>query len=320
MDWKPFYSFPPSVGSVLEAALVDVDDRGDRVVVAAIPMPWDGNCLFGFNLDATIRWKLDMSDTMQWPDAGALNAWQARGFVVVKANGKPGDEFIAAAGDSAFYAARVSLVDAGTGAIGPTFWHPGQLTGMKVIADFFGEGHPAIFAWGLNNKLDGFGDDPVRPYVPEVGEEAPVTEFNIVPVAMILDPRSLDGTAPPKAPQLPHNKADGAPAAYAFVDVPATSHATYVDPTSGVRRDPEHGMISRIEGVMPVQCPDQGEGPCLQVKIDRSNSPSGALVVVNRTLTALSVKRAGPAEVGIDDSWWLARWRTVLVRRPFSSD
>jgi len=311
MEWKEFYSFPPSVRSVLDAALVDVDGDGDRVVVAAVPVPWDGHCLFGFNLDATIRWRLDMSDSKKWPDSGALNAWQGRVFVATDADGRPGEEIIAVAGDSAFYGTRVSLVDANTGAIGATFWHPGQLNGLKVVADFFGEGHPAIFAWGVNNKLDGMGNEPARPYVPASGEDPPVTEYNIVPVAMILDPRSLDGSSPPKAPQLPHSDSGGGPAAYAFVDLPATSHATYVDHTSGVRHDPDDGMITEIDGVMLVRCPRDAGGPCLQVSITRTNNPSGALVVVNRTLRALSANRAGPEEVGIDDDWWFERWHPM---------
>lgn len=320
MEWKEFYSFPPSVRSVLDAALVDVDGGGDRVVVAAVPVSWDGHCLFGFNLDATIRWSLDLSDSKQWPDSGALNAWQGRSFVIADTDGRPGEEIIAAAGDSAFYGTRVSLVDANTGAIGATFWHPGQLNGLKVVADFFGEGHPAIFAWGVNNKLDGMGDNPVRPYVPVPGEDVPVTEYNIVPVAMILDPRSLDGSAPPKAPQLPHSSSGGGPAAYAFVDLPATTHAGYVDRTSGERRDPGDGMITQIDGAMLVQCPADAEGPCLQVSIRRTNDRSGALVVVDRRLRPLSADRAGPPEAGIDDDWWQTQWHTLPAGAPHPPD
>ncbi len=312
-QWTVFHQFPATVKSVVGAVLLDVDGRNDRVVVAGIHVPPRRRCLFGLNLDRTLRWQLDMSDPAQWPDSGPSGSWRARCLVALNADGKPGEEIIAVAGDPDFYAGRISLIDPKDGAILATFWHPGQLAGLEVLPDFFGPGHPAIFAWGLNNKLDGFGDAPPRPYSPVPGEDIPITKYNIVPVAMILDLRSLNGSAPPRAPQLPVHGVGGAPFTYAYLDLPASGHADFVGPSSSERVRPPREEWTTVCGATEVSCPADVNGPCLQVKIDRTNSSSGALLVVDRDLSPVSAELAGPKEPGITAEWWTRRWR-VLVR------
>ena len=204
------------------------------------------------------------------------------------------------ASDPHYYPSRLSTVDPHTGKVWRSFWHFGHLHRVVVLPDFFNDTRPAILAWGVNNKLDGFGDG-LR------GNERQLAHWDLVPVVMILDPANMDGLGPPPTNRIPSIPA-ARPHAYAFLDMPFSSDVPRIE-VGGARGDSaKRGEIAGIAGLglSPFDARD-GTGPWLTVDIvapDCGRGRNRALLTVDRNLQVRAVEVDSGDVLGRSAEYW----------------
>ncbi len=209
--------------SLQKAIVVDVDGRGRQLVVAGsrASLDEDGSVLIAFDRHRKEQWRIPLHSMVQWPDCDTPSwYWPVRNIFAVGLEGEPGEAVGVVASDPHDYPTRLSLIDPHTGKETQSFWHFGHINGVMVLPSFFPDGRPAILAWGLNNKLDGFNDG-VR------YDELQLAHWDQVSVIMILDPSELEGLGPPLTHRMPGTKS-ARPYAYAFLDRACEVGTSYV--------------------------------------------------------------------------------------------
>jgi hypothetical protein len=168
-----------------------------------------------------IRWRTWFGDVREWPDCGRESSWRVAYLTGGQIEPNGPYVVVATAQDNTYYPSRLSIVDACSGHARHSFWHMGHLYSPLIVKDLLGPPgarRPGILALGVNNKLDGF--DQRLP-----GDERHYTDYEAVPVVMVLDPLHLDGLGPPvtaRLSDLPRVQ----PVAYAFLDAPRMPNTT----------------------------------------------------------------------------------------------
>lgn len=324
-EWRPFYSLATEADSgadgpvVSDAVLASVAATGERVVVAATNVPFRGANLFVVSGRGGELWSLEVGDVHEWPDCDEPGLWGCSRLLAHDLDNRPGDEVVAVCGDSLFYPRRIAILDLGSRTPVLSFWHLGGIAGAVLLEDFFGPGRAALAAWGLNNKLDGFGDG--------LGEgERQYSRWDVTPVVMILDPTAMNGIGPPYSARISW-LTPSAPYAYAFLDLPYGTgilHVSY-DPETGARREErlgeaypadEYGGISRVT---PVRRGTAAADAVLEVQvvgIDRHGNPQArAGLFVDRDLNIVRVlaSNVGGETKGVSLAYWQQYWH-VLTR------
>ncbi len=307
-EWEPFYEFPPEARRVTAIGSVDLHGKGRSVVVAGIQGPIDGHSLFVFEaLGGEPSWSLDLSSTTPWPDCARPPEWYCEGLATANVDGEPGDEIIAVGTDWFEYPTRISVVDPRTRSIRSTFWHMGNISRVRVAEDFFGPGLPAIVATGRNNKLDGFDE-------PSPGDEARRTRWNIVVVAMILDPRNMEGLGPPLA-QRPELR-DSPPAylhAYAFLDLPASPDARYGADGKPITPIPEPSDVTTIGSFEDSRYSDDPEiADGFTLGLTRPLVGGGATLTLDRNLDVRVLGPASGARPSRTLEFWKEHWHVII--------
>jgi hypothetical protein len=260
-----------------------------------------------------------MSDKRLWPDCGEIRPWRFGKLNAADLDGIPGDEIVAVATDLYEYPTRISIIKPQTRKIVTTYWHMGEIAAVTVLPDFFGPGAPAIVAWGLNNKLDGF-DDGLR--------EDPLhrASWNIVPVVMILDPRDMEGLGPPRTERVPWAM-PAKPHAYAFLNMPHAPDALQVsfDPVTDTRqvqallketpRD-QFGSISEVR--LSLSRHAQRARPRLEIDIcgpgpQGRGLPRVTLYVSDAlALEDVLVNTTGGETAGVTKEYWQQYWHPIV--------
>jgi hypothetical protein len=316
---QPFHQLPDEVGFVNAVAVLDPTGDGDQVVVAGVERAWKGNNLFAYDVSGKELWGLDISDQREWPDCTAIRPWACGLLAAGDTDGEPGDEIVAVTSDLYEYPTRVSVINPRTQKIVSTFWHMGGIGGVLVLSDFLGPGAPAIVAWGLNNKLDGFNDAiPSR--------EKRYTMWDMVPVVMVLDPKDMDGLGPPQTDRI-SGLAPISPFAYAFLDLPYSRGVLKVsyDPKTHARREQQlpHdypwdglGNIGEVKASVLPAAPDAETRLEITVVVRdlyRNVVSRGALfVTANLTLRDVLPNNTAGETKGVDVEYWMQYWRPII--------
>ncbi len=251
-EFTDFFDFEGLGGSIAKAGLFEFDERGVQTIVAGLSDPFGKDILFAFGGDGQRLWQAPLDYPRKWPDCARVDLpWRIMSVGKLESNN--GDMLLVVSHLPKEYPTAISIVEPRTGQVCWTFFHNGNIDGADkllpekdrsktpgytVLRDYFEDGKPAIIAWGVNNKLDGFGlPRPPRPYKEQEGEDKPRTPHDHVPVVMILRPYTADwqftqeGVGPPCAPQL-EQLTCAKPFAYAFLDIPA-DEKHYRDPGDG---------------------------------------------------------------------------------------
>ncbi|MBU0638516.1 MAG: hypothetical protein KKB50_06590 [Planctomycetes bacterium] len=309
--WYLLHEFPRGVETITDCVEVDLDGQGRIGIAAGIerPLGSSGNALFLFDGSGSELWAKDLSDGHRWPDAGPPRKWACRTLRVYDLDGIPGDELIAVGHDISAYASGIFVIDPNTAEVRSAFWHAGAISSLEVLPDFFEIGDAAILTWGVNNKLDGQGDP-----VPPEYRGPRYTQYAIVSVAMILDPRDMAGLGPPRAGFLPPIPA-ARPYAYIFLDLP-TDRSAYYPAGANESVNPVASDCARID-----DCFSSGEfprpddsGPWLSITLSRhpEAQPGGGTLVVDRNLNIREF-RPGESEVtGRLEEYWQQRWHPII--------
>lgn len=294
--------FPVDVESIAAAQLVDVNGCGRQVVAAGLRTPTEKGCLQVFDArGCPLGQPLDLSDDRVWPDCTARRMWMCNVLAAADLDSEPGEEVVAAAGDGYQYPARISIVDLRRPQSPPTFWHWGGITGLRIVPQFFDSQRPAIVAWGTNNKLDGFGDP-----VPADYAGPRYTSYDKVNVVMILDPRDIDGVAPPRG-EGDWGRPPRGLHAYAFLDLPRDDGSYYpigsqelVTPSDSDVRE-----ITDVSAALEYDSSDSS-GPWLSVGLQRPKplKPVGTLIV-DRNLGFREFLEG-------DHGYWKSRWQVIV--------
>ncbi|MCK4341482.1 MAG: serine/threonine protein kinase [Phycisphaerae bacterium] len=294
----------PHAGANPRAALVrDLDgEMTQRVVVGTTPAPEDGkSSLAAYDSAGNECWRLAFPCDLPWPDVNeTCRFWAATRMIAGNVDGWPGEEIIVAVSHLHEYPTRISIVDPRKAEVTATFWHWGQIRGLLLLEDYFARGHPAIAAWGTNNKLDGFGDP-----VPSDYEGTRRAGYGTVSAVMILDPRDMDGIGPPTNGDMPLRPCR--PSAYAFLDMAADVSAE--DPTAVANaglQGWECATISCVRHNLVARTLQQE--PTL-----RLITSVGVHLIVGRQLRFRECVPLNPLldEHG-DTHLWEARWRSIF--------
>ncbi len=293
-------------GTGERAGVANLDGRGSQlVIVAAAPRGSSPDVLFAFAPNGELLWSMalnsDLAAQVAWPDCPETPSdhWSIKCFQAHDVDGRPGDELIVAASDPLGYATRVSIIDPRTREIGSSFWHSGVISVLAVANDYFGPGKPAVIATGVNNKLDGF-DEPRD-------DEPKLTEWDKVPVVMILDPNDMNGLGPPHVNRIPIPPIT--PWAYAFLDLSA---AKVDDPGNGAPRVhvPERKQAQLSDG-MGIHDPRAEPGPngtgSIVVQVLAHDDRHWVALTLNADLTLKSVQ---PDDNTLEP-WPLDEWRRL---------
>jgi hypothetical protein len=271
--------------------------------------------VFLFDNYKKLRHAMDLADERRWPDCDHLAKWYCVSLTTANlqmGSHGPRKDLLVVARHGSYYPTRLSTVDPRLGRIGATFWHQGHIAGVSVLDDFFDDGRPAIIAWGVNNKLDGYGDPPPRPYVAFEGERLPRTDHDIVPVVMILDPADMNGLGPPRTSRM--ELSDLRPAAlwaYAYLDLPAGSAVTPISddhPSSwaGV------GKVAEAADIPD----DLTTAPRLAVTILGRKANGGPftrqILIVDRNLDFCATRAGYWEETLTTEAHWAAIWKSII--------
>jgi hypothetical protein len=296
-------------GQVVRRATVVRSGQGDRgdVILAALHHPLSVNVLMAFSASRNLLWARDLWPEFEidWPDLDRRSsAWLPRDVASLPAEADGALRAVIAANDFEQYPARVAVIDARDGHELARFWHFGRIERVVVLDDFFENDRPAILAWGVNNKLDGFGDPAPRPYAPGPGEDPPATDLAIVGVVMILDPQAMDGIGPPRTTRtgLPY----AAPYAYAFLDLPSGRDTMPGDRVPG---DSEIAVITEVD-VRNYRTDHEHERP-IHVEIrdgGRDHKAPRCSIHVGRRLHPVLIDVNPQERHLLRKEDWLARW------------
>ena len=318
--WRPLHQFPSEVGSVKGPALVDLDGHGRQAVLAGVVHPVDGDCLFAFDPEGNRMWGRNLSSHRRWPDCGPPTQFGCSHLVESNLDGAPGDEVLVVSQAIDVYPTRMTIVEPQTGSIRSTFWHLGHIQHVLVSPDFFGAGKPAVVAVGLNNKLDGF-EEPLPGDAR--ADQAPVTPYDIVAVAMILDPQDMNGLGPPLTDRARHIPAARLHA-YAFFDVGA------FDPESPDMQtwQAKHaaGACGGIEGLRESYQLTVNDRTAPWFVIDLRAGPWGALpeatalARVDRNLDVRHVIPTTGNKATMPEDYWRERWHPIIQNGEYANE
>jgi hypothetical protein len=300
-----FHEFPASIREVTDVTRLRLDESGPAIVVAGLSRALPGGSVVAFDHTGRELWHLDMSSALQWPDCAKPTMWNCTELAASNVDGEPGDELIVVASDLYEYPTRISIVDPRTRAFRATFWHMGDLSGVEVVPDFFGPGHPALLAHGINNKLDGFAQ-------PRPDDPPPLTAFEMVPVAMVLDPRSMDGIGPPDTSRIA-GIPPARPWAYALLDTPVDERER-VEVTS--RRGPGGAPIAEAVSLVEFACGSYdvpGEnGPWLVASLSRPDGRGPGSLVLDRDLEIVQMVASTGETAAGTPAYWRRYWIPVI--------
>ncbi len=308
-EWEIFHDFGTGVACTRDPSLVDLDGDGDPDQVLVPISPAIGrDSVFAFDLRGKESWRLSVTPDSHanWPDFDGTPAeWTPRVIAVADLDGRPGDEVVIAARDPREYPTRVTVLDPRTKELRSTFFHTGSVDGLLIASDYFGRGKPAILAWGVNNKLDGYRDsfETAAP---------PRTEHEHVSVVFILDPANMDGLGPPHPahPDLAH-LGIAVPTAYAFLDLPSEFKRT----AGGAMYDPSHtALITRVANTLHLAADAHPTGFEVAIGSLAAENAGRAGVLVDGDLGFLSAHTSRSERHLLDDGAWRARWRRIIQR------
>lgn len=193
-NWEVFHDFGGKNIAVRDAILLDSNGgAGADMVVVGLQAPADEYSVFGFDLDGAEVWKTSLTPNPNpaWPDFDGMSTpWRCVAMTAADLDAAPGDEVVVSARDQNEYPSCLTIIDPKRGEQVSTFFHMGEIAGILIVNDYFGARKPAIVAWGVNNKLDGYR-------APALGAGPAITEYEQVGVVMILDPARMDGLGPP---------------------------------------------------------------------------------------------------------------------------
>ncbi len=211
--------------SFTEVELLDLHGTGRHHIVARTVTPVDGVSLFVFDANGELAGKLVLPEPGSWEEAERLSQWKLDAMSIGDVDGESGDEVVVVASDVTEYPGLLALIDPRSQQVRPVFWHQGHLSGVRIIGDFFDQERPALLAWGMNDKMDGFGKPhPVRPYLPRNGEHGRPADYTFVQAVMILDPMDMEGCGPPRS-RFSAARRHSEPHAYAMVNLPCSERA-----------------------------------------------------------------------------------------------
>jgi len=221
-------------------------------------------------------------------------------------DGTPGDEVVISARDQNEYPSCLTIIDPRLGKPVSTFFHMGEITGILIVDDYFGARKPAIVAWGVNNKLDGYR-------APAVGVGPAGTEFEQVGVLMILDPARMDGISPPHPAHPDLATLDtGAPWAYAFLNLASEAREirgpAWADPW----------RTATIRNVKPCAPGTAGSDSCFfRVFIDSLAEVRSARanLLLSRDLDFLSAYIFRTERHRLQQEEWRSVWRPIFQKR-----
>ncbi len=312
LDWKRFYDFPPVVGRITGAAVVDSDGDAHADLVAAITdQPWNNGQLFAIDSNASARslGPVSFASHISWPDCDTVaEPWSLGCLAVANVDRQPGDELLIIANDRREYPTRLMVFNPRTEIVQADFWHTGRLQEVQVIDDYFSKNHPALLAWGVNNKLDGF-------YTPRPDDPPMRTVWDKVSVMMILDPDNMGGLGPPNTGRIPISPV--IPFAYAFLDRPAGMRET---PPGGGKPEP-HGLasckIAFIRSVDRIPQPSGRDTPQFSVEVRGSDSTCVQRLVLDLHLNFVRIESADNRRP-LEDVEWPAAWRTIIQKGQYT--
>lgn len=321
VDQYLLYEFPTSVKRIARPEIVNLGDDRPQLIVAGIEPALGTECLFAFTSDGQRLWSISLSDGRHWPDCVPPLPWHCLTMEQIVLPGSNVPQLVVAATERQEYPTRVTIIDPFWGKKGATYWHMGKINQLLVAENLLGPKHPAIIAWGLNNKLDGF-DDELR-----AGEKQ-YARWDLVPVVMILDPLDMEGLGPPKINRMASIPA-ARPLAYAFLDLPYTRSlpaVTYDARTRQrrVQRAAEDYPWDDMGNIMTLEVTSAGRTPdaafLLDVVIaatdsDNNNIPRATLRV-NADLVLQDVIPNTPSgEIkGTQKAYWNRYWHPIIQR------
>ena len=301
-----FHEFPAAAGAVADVVLVNPDGRGPSIVVVGLDRPVDGCAIYAFDKGGAEIRRIDLSSDHQWPDCAPPAKWKCTVLLAANLDGEPGDELVAVVRDCYEYGTRLSIIDPRTWGVRSTFWHLGALTAVTPVPDFFGPGRAALTAVGLNNKLDGFaepadGDDPSR------------TQHDVVSVAIVLDPREMDGVGPPRTRRL-SDLPLARPYAYAFLDLPACVLGASASAASGVPAAPQPSAPMCIRELSPAPyAATDDTGPWLMVHLEpAAGQPNPGYLIADRHLVARQFVVPSGATTDAATEYWKSYWHRII--------
>lgn len=277
-------------------------------ILATIDGPPGFRGLVAFDAKAQKQWSLDPPPHRAWPDCGSLDGWIG---VDVKALDATGESVVFTERDKWEYPSRISIVDTAERRLVKSYYHIGQLQPPLVVPDFFGPHQPAIVAWGLNNKLDGFDDLSNNDVDPQ-------TPYDYVPVVMILDPRRLDGIGPPRSSRF-LDLLPSAPYAYAFIDLAGLRKNARRVPGTAEHRSveiQETGTITKVELAAEALSTDPKK-PLLNIHVgyvvaDGEQEQAGTQIQVDRQLNILGIIPATAEKVRNKPEFWNSVWHSLI--------
>lgn len=303
---RVLHQFPREAGRVADVVVANAETPEQATIVAGLSQPLDGRCVFAFDASGALRWQLDLSTDSHWPDCAPPTRWRCADLLAADLDGAAGDEIVAVASDCFEYPTRVSAIAADTGEVRSTFWHTGHLSAVDVLPRFFADERPALLLAGLNNKLDGFAE-------PLVGDDEPLTRFDLVAVVLVLDPLAMDGLGPPGTARLP-GLSPAQPYAYAFLDAPPGPDTAVSAPDVPTSQQADEANAMSIGSVAAAAyAPSDGSGPWLTVQMQRPQSQRGVgSLIVDRFLRARQyVAVSSGAEPGVIQDC-MAHWRPII--------
>lgn len=324
VDWNRFYTFPDPQRTVVAAELVKLGPGYEPIVLAGVQSSTDHEALFAFDAkrrDVASRkplWSEKVEMLYRWPDCQPPTEVVVSSILPFEYDRSPGQEVALVGGDRSEYPTYIAVFDPRTHEFLAKYWHVGQIKYLKAAPDFLGSDRPAIIAVGVNNKLDGFKQRVD-------GDPKPIAAFDIVPMLMVLDAKSMQGERLINVPGTSHRMPDiesVLPYSYAFLNAAAGDLDVSIDPETSGRSPPSQNprdreMMNFLEPRI-VRCPDNTGHPfCIEIVINRSNKEeerSSAQFTFDPELQEITFIPIGSETQGLTKEFWLEKFHRLGIR------
>lgn len=305
-----FRPFPGRTCRVTNAAVAVPGPGRTPILLVCMFPPIQGDLLHALDGAGNRLWGFGIANPWHWPDSTITRELIGQSLVAGELDAVSGHEIVLTVHDEIEYASALVVFENGSPTPRATYWHAGHMTRALLAPDLLGPGRAAIVVHGFNNLLEGVS-------VPVEKDDAPVANYEYVPVVMVLDYAVMRGERVIGVPALGHRLAGATtvlPESYAFLNVVHDAKMPYRRVRVAAGRPPRDEDIMSVVDVSITWYRDGAvmrQGIAVDVR-HQGDASSGIRLDLAADLRLIGITPSAGAKAGLDLSYWNQRYHVIV--------